>query len=98
MSMAMMASVANSESMCSMRSNVTFARSPEVRATAHPPRQPSTPISGISVVGQKRVEPSAIIGRMKALLVATPINPLQDINGLKRIDFVMSNGQIHRQR
>jgi hypothetical protein len=35
---------------------------------------------------------------MKALLVATPINPLQDINGLKRIDFVMSNGQIHRQR
>lgn len=35
---------------------------------------------------------------MAADLVAMPVNPLQDINGLKRIDFVMANGRIHRQR
>ena len=35
---------------------------------------------------------------MAADLVATPVNPLQDINSLKQIDFVMTNGRIHRQR
>jgi hypothetical protein len=29
--------------------------------------------------------------------VAIPINPLHDINGLKRINFVMKEGQIWRK-
>jgi imidazolonepropionase-like amidohydrolase len=35
---------------------------------------------------------------MAADLIATPVNPLRDINGLKQIDFVMKNGEIYRQR
>jgi hypothetical protein len=35
---------------------------------------------------------------MAADLVATPISPLRDTNGLKQIDFVTTNGRIHRQR
>ena len=34
---------------------------------------------------------------MAADLVATPLNPLRDINGLKRIDFVMRNGVVYRR-
>jgi len=34
---------------------------------------------------------------MAADLVATPVNPLHDINGLKRINFVMKEGQIWRK-
>ncbi len=34
---------------------------------------------------------------MSADLVATPVNPLRDINGLKSIDFVMKNGEIYRK-
>ncbi len=39
----------------------------------------------------------AIKPGMSADLVATPLNPLQDIDGLKRIDFVMKNGEIYRK-
>jgi hypothetical protein len=28
---------------------------------------------------------------------ATPLDPLRDINGLKRIDFVMKNGLVYRR-
>jgi hypothetical protein len=35
--------------------------------------------------------------RMAAHLVATPLDPLRDINGLKRIDFVMKNGLVYRR-
>jgi imidazolonepropionase-like amidohydrolase len=35
---------------------------------------------------------------MCADLVATPVNPLRDINGLKRIDFVMKDGKIYRSQ
>jgi imidazolonepropionase-like amidohydrolase len=34
---------------------------------------------------------------MAADLVATPVSPLRDINGLKNIDFVMKNGVIYRK-
>jgi len=34
---------------------------------------------------------------MAADLVATPLDPLRDINGLKRIDFVMKNGLVYRR-
>jgi imidazolonepropionase-like amidohydrolase len=34
---------------------------------------------------------------MAADLVATPINPLQDVNGLKTINFVMKDGQVGRK-
>jgi imidazolonepropionase-like amidohydrolase len=43
-------------------------------------------------------ERGALRPGMAADLVATPVNPLQDINGLKQIDFVMKDGRIHRQR
>ena len=33
---------------------------------------------------------------MAADLVATPINPLRDIDGLKKINFVMKDGQVYR--
>lgn len=33
---------------------------------------------------------------MAADLVATPINPLRDIDGLKKINFVMKDGQLYR--
>jgi len=32
---------------------------------------------------------------LTADLVATPLDPLRDINGLKRIDFVMKNGLVY---
>lgn len=35
---------------------------------------------------------------MAADLVATPVNPLHDINGLKQVDFVMKGGHVYRQR
>jgi hypothetical protein len=31
-------------------------------------------------------------------VVATPIDPLRDINGLKKIDFVMKDGQVQSPR
>ena len=34
---------------------------------------------------------------MAADLVATPVNPLRDVNGLKRIDFVMKDGRVWRK-
>lgn len=34
---------------------------------------------------------------MAADLVATPLNPLRDIQGLKRISFVMKDGVVHRR-
>jgi imidazolonepropionase-like amidohydrolase len=34
---------------------------------------------------------------MAADIVATPLNPLRDIEGLKHIDFVMKDGQIYRR-
>ena len=34
---------------------------------------------------------------LAADLVATPINPLRDITGLKRINFVMRNGEVYRK-
>ncbi len=34
---------------------------------------------------------------MSADLVATPVNPLRDVNGLKRIDFVMKDGRVWRK-
>jgi imidazolonepropionase-like amidohydrolase len=34
---------------------------------------------------------------MAADVVATPINPLQDVNGLKSINFVMKDGQVWRK-
>jgi imidazolonepropionase-like amidohydrolase len=34
---------------------------------------------------------------MAAELVATPLDPLRDIKGLKRIDFVMKNGLVYRR-
>ncbi len=34
---------------------------------------------------------------MAADLVAAPVNPLRDIQGLKQIDFVMKNGTIVRR-
>lgn len=43
-------------------------------------------------------ERGALRAGMAADLVATPVNPLRDINGLKHIDFVMKNGEIYRQR
>jgi len=33
---------------------------------------------------------------MAADLVGTPVNPLQQIDGLKRINFVMKDGKIWR--
>jgi len=33
---------------------------------------------------------------MAADLVATPVNPLRDIDGLKKINFVMKDGQLYR--
>jgi imidazolonepropionase-like amidohydrolase len=33
---------------------------------------------------------------MAADIVATPVNPLRDIAGLKQIDFVMKNGDVYR--
>lgn len=41
-------------------------------------------------------ERGAIRPGMAADLVATPVNPLRNIDGLKRIDFVMKDGQIRR--
>jgi imidazolonepropionase-like amidohydrolase len=41
-------------------------------------------------------ERGAIRAGMAADLVATPLDPLRDIEGLKRIDFVMKDGQVHR--
>jgi imidazolonepropionase-like amidohydrolase len=35
---------------------------------------------------------------MSADLVATPVNPLRDVNGPKRIDFVMKNGRVWRKQ
>ena len=34
---------------------------------------------------------------MAADLVATPVDPLHDINGLKSVDFVLKNGAIYRR-
>jgi len=34
---------------------------------------------------------------MAADLVATPLDPLRDVNGLKKIDFVMKDGQLERK-
>jgi imidazolonepropionase-like amidohydrolase len=34
---------------------------------------------------------------MAADLVATPTNPLRDLDGLKHINFVMKNGEIYRR-
>jgi imidazolonepropionase-like amidohydrolase len=42
-------------------------------------------------------ERGALRPGMAADLVATPLSPLRDINGLKQIDFVMKNGQVHRR-
>jgi imidazolonepropionase-like amidohydrolase len=42
-------------------------------------------------------ERGALRPGMAADLVATPLSPLRDINGLKRIDFVMKNGQVYRR-
>ncbi|HXP85072.1 MAG TPA: amidohydrolase family protein [Bryobacteraceae bacterium] len=42
-------------------------------------------------------ERGAIRAGMAADLVATPTNPLRDLDGLKRINFVMKNGEIHRR-
>jgi imidazolonepropionase-like amidohydrolase len=33
---------------------------------------------------------------MAADLVATPLDPLHDIDGLKKINFVMKDGQVYR--
>jgi imidazolonepropionase-like amidohydrolase len=38
----------------------------------------------------------AIRAGMAADLVATPVNPLRDIDGLKKINFVMKDGQLYR--
>jgi imidazolonepropionase-like amidohydrolase len=43
-------------------------------------------------------ERGALRAGMAADFVATPLNPLHDINGLKQIDFVMKNGQVYRRR
>ena len=42
-------------------------------------------------------ERGAIRVGLAADLIATPVNPLRDITGLKKIDFVMKRGQIHRK-
>ena len=42
-------------------------------------------------------ERGAIRVGMAADLVATPVNPLRDIGGLKKIDFVMKDGRVQRQ-
>jgi imidazolonepropionase-like amidohydrolase len=41
-------------------------------------------------------ERGAIRAGMAADLVATPLDPLRDIEGLKHIDFVMKDGQVQR--
>ncbi|HLJ46321.1 MAG TPA: amidohydrolase family protein [Bryobacteraceae bacterium] len=43
-------------------------------------------------------ERGALEKGMAADLVATPLDPLRDINGLKSIDFVMKNGEVWRRR
>ena len=43
-------------------------------------------------------ERSVLQSGMSADLIATPVNPATDINGLKSIDFVMKNGEIYRHR
>jgi imidazolonepropionase-like amidohydrolase len=43
-------------------------------------------------------ERGALRPEMAADIVATPVNPLRDINGLKRIDFVMKNGEVFVHR
>ena len=42
-------------------------------------------------------ERGAIHVGMAADFVATPVNPLHEINGLKRINFVMKNGRVVRR-
>ncbi len=42
-------------------------------------------------------ERGALRPGMAADIVATPVNPLRDVNGLRQIDFVMKNGQAYRQ-
>jgi imidazolonepropionase-like amidohydrolase len=42
-------------------------------------------------------ERGALREGMAADLVATPANPLQDIDGLKKIDFIMKDGQVQRK-
>ena len=42
-------------------------------------------------------ERGALRPGMAADLVATPMSPLRDIHGLKRIDFVMKNGRVYRR-
>ena len=42
-------------------------------------------------------ERGAIRPGMAADLVATPVNLLREIDGLKRINFVMKDGQIRRK-
>ena len=42
-------------------------------------------------------ERGAIRVGMAADLVATPVNPLHEINGLKKVNFVMKNGQVVRR-
>jgi imidazolonepropionase-like amidohydrolase len=46
-------------------------------------------------VGKER---GAIRVGMAADLVASPIDPLHDIAGLKKIDFVMKDGRVRRER
>ena len=42
-------------------------------------------------------ERGTILKGMAADLVATPVSPLHDIDGLKQINFVMKNGEIYRK-
>lgn len=42
-------------------------------------------------------ERGALRAGMAADLVETLLNPLRDINGLRRIDFVMKNGTVYRR-
>ena len=49
------------------------------------------------VVRRFHKERGALRPRMAADPVATPLDPLRDINGLKRIDFVMKNGLVYRR-
>jgi imidazolonepropionase-like amidohydrolase len=39
----------------------------------------------------------SLAGGMSADLVATPVNPLEDIENLRKIDFVMKDGKIVRR-
>jgi imidazolonepropionase-like amidohydrolase len=49
-----------------------------------------------ALLGVEKERGSLRIG-MAADLVATPMNPLHEIDGLKRINFVMKDGQIRRK-